>query len=449
MNFHRNPIWIMALILCSSFIASAQQSNPTPTSSTTPSPLPELKVKGLAVYSGRGAWCPSPTPSRPTQSQEAVAVPTPTRPHELCIAGIGDRVIVEVDGLKEAEKNGAINSGDLVLFLNGRPLKGVNAVPVDDPEANWLAFDLIRTDDSSQAWSALLTSPGFQRYREEKVSVGFADKPALPFSDRNNPPKIGLRLYHRGWAIGSLIGLLLTLVLFWRLAKTTGVIRDSGPPLLPPTTRPYSLSRAQAAFWFFLVIGSFIFLYLITGDYNTITDQALILMGIGTGTALGAAMIDATKDSTANKALNDLTPQRARLATEVTELAAKEAALSTLVTNAGVGVAAEDKQSLSTTRAELSEKQAQLAETDKKIADASSGLSKPASEGFGRDLLTDANGVNFHRFQMVIWTIVLGFLFCVGVYTTLAMPQFSGTLLALMGISSGTYLGFKIPERQN
>jgi hypothetical protein len=29
------------------------------------------------------------------------------------------------------------------------------------------------------------------------------------------------------------------------------------------------------------------------------------------------------------------------------------------------------------------------------------------------------------------------------------MPEFSTTLLALMGISSGTYLGFKIPERQN
>jgi hypothetical protein len=28
------------------------------------------------------------------------------------------------------------------------------------------------------------------------------------------------------------------------------------------------------------------------------------------------------------------------------------------------------------------------------------------------------------------------------------MPQFSDTLLALMGISAGTYVGFKIPEQQ-
>ena len=44
----------------------------------------------------------------------------------------------------------------------------------------------------------------------------------------------------------------------------------------------YSSDRGS---WFFLVIGSFIYIYLITGDYNTISDQALILIGIGTATA--------------------------------------------------------------------------------------------------------------------------------------------------------------------
>lgn len=74
-------------------------------------------------------------------------------------------------------------------------------------------------------------------------------------------------------------------------------------------------------------------------------------------------------------------------------------------------------------------------------------LSKPVSEGITKDLLTDVNGVSFHRFQMLVWTIVLGFIFCVEVYKTLRMPEFDTTLLALMGISAGTYLGFKIPER--
>ena len=98
---------------------------------------------------------------------------------------------------------------------------------------------------------------------------------------------------------------------------------------------------------------------------------------------------------------------------------------------------------------QLKEKQATLKDTDDKIAEARSGLSKPVSEGFFRDLLTDADGVNFHRFQMLVWTVVLGVLFVIGVYKGLSMPEFSATLLALMGISAGTYLGFKIPEKQN
>ena len=63
------------------------------------------------------------------------------------------------------------------------------------------------------------------------------------------------------------------------------------------------------------------------------------------------------------------------------------------------------------------------------------------------DILSDANGVALHRFQMVAWTFVLGLVFLYLVYFTFAMPQFSAELLALMGISGGAYLGFKYPER--
>jgi hypothetical protein len=47
---------------------------------------------------------------------------------------------------------------------------------------------------------------------------------------------------------------------------------------------------------------------------------------------------------------------------------------------------------------------------------------------------------------MVAWTLVLGVLFIRSVWDRLAMPEFSGTLLALLGLSAGTYIGFKIPE---
>jgi hypothetical protein len=66
---------------------------------------------------------------------------------------------------------------------------------------------------------------------------------------------------------------------------------------------------------------------------------------------------------------------------------------------------------------------------------------------FWRDILSDADGISLHRFQIVVWTLVLGGVFVVTVYQYLAMPEFDSSLLLLMGISAGAYLGFKIPEK--
>ena len=49
--------------------------------------------------------------------------------------------------------------------------------------------------------------------------------------------------------------------------------------------------------------------------------------------------------------------------------------------------------------------------------------------------------------QNLLWTLVLSAVFVRSVLTRLAMPEFDDTLLALMGISSGAYLGFKLPEK--
>jgi hypothetical protein len=68
------------------------------------------------------------------------------------------------------------------------------------------------------------------------------------------------------------------------------------------------------------------------------------------------------------------------------------------------------------------------------------------SEDFLTDILSDANGVSFHRFQMAAWTLVLSVIFIKEVYENLAMPTFNTTLMGLLGLSAGTYLGLKIPE---
>ena len=61
------------------------------------------------------------------------------------------------------------------------------------------------------------------------------------------------------------------------------------------------------------------------------------------------------------------------------------------------------------------------------------------------DLLSEANDgrPSFYRFQMIGWTLAFGVIFVRAVYYKLAMPEFSADQLLLMGISNGTYLGFK------
>jgi len=69
-----------------------------------------------------------------------------------------------------------------------------------------------------------------------------------------------------------------------------------------------------------------------------------------------------------------------------------------------------------------------------------------ASRGFFLDILSDEKGVNVHRFQLAVWTLLLGFFFVRYVITNLDMPQFEDNLLILMGISNGTYVGLKVQE---
>ena len=99
-------------------------------------------------------------------------------------------------------------------------------------------------------------------------------------------------------------------------------------------------------------------------------------------------------------------------------------------------------------QAELAAKQQNITQTNEEITSIAAKLEPPSSNGFINDILSDDDGVSFHRLQIVGWTVVLILIFIVSVYDVLAMPDFDTTLLALMGISGGTYIGFKLPTQQ-
>ena len=348
---------------------------------------------------------------------------------------LGEVLTVKVDNL-------AALLGDpakpIILFLDERPLKDLTPYPPTDLKGGTLRFVLRQprsdatTPDanaSREVWTYLLGSPRWQP-RTTRVSVGLADGPAIPSTSTLDLVVIPQGPFLLWLAIFAVIS-----ISFWVLAVRSNLLR--APTSAPDAGErpPYSLGRTQAAWWFFLVLASYLFIGLVTADFGTpITSTVLTLLGISAGTVVGAAFIDQSKNGPAATA--DAAKVAQTLQMQMADLKDKVATAETTVAAAPPSTAAEAqaKLALATHTSDLEQKQSLLKKT------------RGQSEQFIVDILSDANGVAFHRFQIVAWTAVLGIIFGHEVYKVLAMPSFDPSLLALMGISSGTYLGMKIPE---
>lgn len=154
-----------------------------------------------------------------------------------------------------------------------------------------------------------------------------------------------------------------------RFGRESGLLRDSHS--LAAKQRSFSLARVQMAWWFFIVLISYVWLWIVGEGMPSLSTQALGLMGIGSGTYLAAAGVDASK-----------------------------------------------------------------------------AIPLGESEGFFKDLLSDAKGLALYRFQLLVFNLLFGFLFLAHVVQHVGMPEFDGNILTLLGMSAGTYAGFKIPEQQ-
>jgi type II secretory pathway pseudopilin PulG len=157
--------------------------------------------------------------------------------------------------------------------------------------------------------------------------------------------------------------------------------------------------------------------------------SVLGLLGISATTGLAAVFVDRQKDASAQDQRNALKAEQAALKARVDDLTS---------TNPAASSAAEK---------ELFDKKSRLAQVEALLAQNPASPTSPTSKGVIADLLSDGDGVSFHRFQIVVWTIVLGLVFIWAVYRNISMPEFDASLLTLMGISAGTYIGFKFPEK--
>jgi hypothetical protein len=71
------------------------------------------------------------------------------------------------------------------------------------------------------------------------------------------------------------------------------------------------------------------------------------------------------------------------------------------------------------------------------------------SDGFVNDILSDGHGVSIHRYQNVLFTLVIGWFYIVTVWENYKMPVLSETVLILMGLSAATYASMKATESKS
>ena len=402
---------------------------------------------GMVVFAQQPEASATDTPAAapaatPAASSAATPKPSPIPTPKLVRMNghleLDDVVEIYVDGLEQWAETHDPNK--LVPYINGRAIKG------DYPdeihlERGRLIFHLQITPESRDPWIDLLGEPT-STHRPVTLSIGPENGSAFDtvYEKENTIP---LTVISPLYGIIAMLVIVVTLILLLWLCTKTNIIREPGPPAISGKRRPYNLGRAQMAFWFFLIYSSYMTIWLITSALDTITASLLALMGISAGTALGEALIDNGKSSSRINQVQDLTAQKQALEQTISEVQPQVDAA-----NASVASSVTDQANRDALNRQLVEGRTRLNQIDLQLRSLAVDTAPQVSAGFLRDILSDGSGYSFHRFQIFAWTIVLGIIFLSSVYNDLTMPEFSPTLLGLMGLSAGTYIGFKFPEQK-
>jgi len=284
---------------------------------------------------------------------------------------LGGRIRLEVDGLQSAMKKSDFDVQSLRLFLDGHQLTDSRPL-IFDLSKNLIDFRIVRTSGDSAVWTNLLGAPPLDGIRKIRISLGKSNGHQYPLLAGSSAQDINFRIFDEFILMICSMLLVVSIIVFVKIARETSILRN--PSGERDVLGAYSLARCQMAFWLFIVTMSFLFIWIITGQYNGIlTAQSLTLLGISATSAMVSVTISRNK----------------------------------------------------------------IKESDE----------WPVHWTFFRDLLYDGSGPALHRYQMFFWTLILGAVFLRDVYQSFQLPQLDGTLLTMLGISNGLYLGFKWPEK--
>lgn len=339
--------------------------------------------------------------------------------------GMGRQVTVCVMGLHDWIYVQKKNPSTLRLSIGGHILGNVLPSAIGPTEEEYLNFilhlDAASTDDW-KSWAAIVDA---SRHEEAggKLPITVALSDSKEFFETSAYTRVVTASDSWYWILALFVVLIGTLLY---LAATSDLLRYTlTTPPKPPLRSPYSLALLQMAFWFCLSLAAYVYICLVTMQVHVPMGSVLGLLGISSTTGLAAIFVDKQKGATS-----------AHLAAEREALKSRIEDLTKGTITAG-----------SASEAELLQKKSRLAMVEALLEISPAETLPATSKGFLNDILSDGESVSFHRFQIAVWTIVLGVVFVWSVYRNITMPEFDASLLTLMGISSGTYVGFKFPEK--
>jgi hypothetical protein len=351
----------------------------------------------------------APENAAPAKVSFRVVDVTNSRPKYKDRAGLDDKISVKVDNLGELMKlvGNDINRIELKIndkiFPELRPLR-----KVDD---NTLEYQLVKNEKTQEVWDTLANS---SRLIVMPVTVALA----LDKKEGNEQVDVwgsDFKLILRNDIINTYLfvgGVMLFAFSFLKIGKFDARLRNYGPE------SPYSLALVQMAIWYYIVTMSFIYLTATSGGLPELNNSTMILLGISSATAVGAKVIDSANIDKSQSEGRD---------------AAGKAPAQDSVQNSTQDPAQSSSQN--------------PAQVEKNANSLSKKIAEWKSRGFIYDILSDEYGIALSRFQIFVWTIIMVIIFVYYVVTTKAVPDFSDSnLLLLMGISSGSYVGYKLKE---
>lgn len=408
----------LATLLCAALLASvsattsAAAKNPSSQEQNADNPCGELDNSADSP-----ALTNPETPKNPINPKIVSARPT--------IVKMGETIMVcTTSGFSEFMKKKDISK--LYLLIDGRPFKRLPTIegPADQHYVNFvMQLDGSNSDDW-KSWAQVIDA---SRESGGQTSLTLT----LSYGDDTfeSPVFVTVDPYPKYWYLFVIAFIVLVSGLIALAAKTDLLRYTAEGTPTKPNHSPFSLGLVQMAFWFCLILAGYVYICVTSRQTNIPLGSSLGLLGISSSTGLAAVFVDKRKSDANSAKYESLKAEKVTLDERISESRKKPPDAGTNAFN------------------DLSKSQARVVEITSLLKQLQPAISPPKSDGWLKDILADGDGVSFHRFQMAIWTIVLGVVFVWNVWRNMSMPIFDASLLTLMGISSGTYVGFKFPEK--